>query len=363
MRDWGPGAGRACLALASLTLLLQVSGAQLPPYSVAGACRLKALPCRAAAAAAARRRRRERCQQQVGRATSAAGATTRQGRLVATEHISAEPHARPLPLLRAAADVPNWYKCQCPAGERNCACPSIDPPGGLPPARTPQFILFTVRKRREAHNCRCRHCAPEGWAPALHARPLRPPRAGALLPPRRPTSPHRHRGTVPALPPALEHAHMLPPAYACALSSICSQCLPVTLPTLPCLYWLILAPRRPLFCLAARRRRRRHLNVRHARCDAQQDAPQRLPPHSHHVYHGGWWTRGRCKGASQPRHLLCWLAGHALPPVRQCCHCCPLWGRQPRLHASGDAKGPGPHAASRRTAPSHAVPTRYTHTT
>ena len=189
MRDWGPGAGRACLALASLTLLLQVSGAQLPPYSVAGACRLKALPCRAAAAAAARRRRRERCQQQVGRATSAAGATTRQGRLVATEHISAEPHARPLPLLRAAADVPNWYKCQCPAGERNCACPSIDPPGGLPPARTPQFILFTVRKRREAHNCRCRHCAPEGWAPALHARPLRPPRAGALLPPVDPRRP------------------------------------------------------------------------------------------------------------------------------------------------------------------------------
>ncbi|KAL4448993.1 hypothetical protein ABPG77_007710 [Micractinium sp. CCAP 211/92] len=45
-----------------------------------------------------------------------------------------------------AADYPRWYKCGCPPAStrpRSCACPSLFPPG-LPTARTPQFIVFTL---------------------------------------------------------------------------------------------------------------------------------------------------------------------------------------------------------------------------
>ncbi|PRW33708.1 polysaccharide deacetylase [Chlorella sorokiniana] len=41
--------------------------------------------------------------------------------------------------------LPSWYRCQCPGrgAAPDCVCPSIEPPGGLARAQTPQFVLFT----------------------------------------------------------------------------------------------------------------------------------------------------------------------------------------------------------------------------
>lgn len=50
-----------------------------------------------------------------------------------------------LPLCAAAGYLPSWYRCTCPANTAatGCVCPSLDPPGGLARADTPQFILFS----------------------------------------------------------------------------------------------------------------------------------------------------------------------------------------------------------------------------
>lgn len=41
--------------------------------------------------------------------------------------------------------MPSWYLCSCGGNGAapGCVCPSTAPPGGLPPAATPQFVLFT----------------------------------------------------------------------------------------------------------------------------------------------------------------------------------------------------------------------------
>ena len=62
-----------------------------------------------------------------------------------------KPRARRAPLTAApcpacaVADLPSWYDCD----EDNCKppfchCASTDPPGGLDPSDTPQFVLITV---------------------------------------------------------------------------------------------------------------------------------------------------------------------------------------------------------------------------